>query len=119
MESLQHWRSKIRLEKILLESGWSICYHDGDVSFSFRTYKGDRTYWPDLLAYKDEEGYVAFEVDGHKGHSSKRDFEKMRLRDSTMHEVDIRTVRIQMSDLAGKRKQDDSLIREEIEYQLQ
>ena len=79
---------------------------------------GEREYWPDILAQRDREGWVCFEVDGKKGHSTKRDFVKMKLRDSSLKEMDIRTVRISTFDLVGKKKQTDDLIKLEISWQL-
>lgn len=118
MEGPIHWQGKARLEKILLESGWSIYLHDGDDFFEVETPLGTRTYWPDALAWKDGEGWVCFEVDGRKGHSTRKDFQKMNLRDSSFVGIDIRTVRIKNHDLQGRHRRDDSLILEEIAWQL-
>ena len=118
MESQRHWDGKVRLEKILLESGWTIWLHDGDDSFQFETSRGPRNFWPDLLAWHDGDGWVAFEVDGIKGHSTRTDLIKMEVRDKAFEAVDVRTVRIQTRDLVGRYKQTDDLVKLEINWQL-
>lgn len=97
---------------------WEIWIHDGEDSFPFLTDLGDREYFPDLMAWKDEIGWVVFEVDGKKGHWTKRDFQKMALRDNAFLQRDIRTVRISTYDLVGAKKQTDDLIKQEMDYQL-
>ena len=118
MESVKHWKGKVRLEKILLESEWDIYLRDGEDSFLFKTDLGERGYWPDALDFREWEWLVCIEVDGFKGHTTKRDLAKMKIRDETFLKNDIRTVRILLADLVGAKKQDDSLIKREIEYQL-
>ena len=118
MESKNHFLGKIRIEKLLLENNWEIYLRDGEDSFPFLTSLGERQYWPDLLTWKDGEGWVCFEVDGKKGHWTRADFRKMQMRDLTFLQNDIRTVRISTVDLVGRKKQDDSLLLSEIDYQL-
>lgn len=118
LESNNHWSAKIRTEKLLLENGWEIYLRDGDDYFPFLTKLGDRAYWPDLMAWKDGIGWVVFESDGKKGHSTKRDIQKMRNRDEAFLERDIRTVRLKTLDLVGRKKQTDEQNLLEIDYQL-
>ena len=101
-----------------MEDGWTIYIRDGEDSFPFLTVLGERVYWPDLLAWKDDVGWVCFEVDGRKGHSTPKDLQKMRLRDETFQKFDVRTVRIATSVLVGKRKQNDASVLREIDFQL-
>ena len=117
-ESAQHWKGKIKLEQILLNDGWEIWLRDMQDSFPFLTALGEREYYPDLMAWKDGLGWVVFEVDGHKGHWTARDFQKMKMRDDAFLSHDIRTVRISTSDLTGRKKQTDEQNLLEIEYQL-
>ncbi len=105
------------MERILLDNGWSIRYHDGDVSVKLETPLGPREYWPDIFALKDEK-WTAFEVDGAKGHSTKTDIFKMKLRDSALLDKGVRTVRLKTNDLVGRKKQPLNIILEEIDYQL-
>ena len=104
------------MERILLDTGWSIRYHYGDVSVKLETPLGPREYWPDIFALKDQK-WTAFEVDGSKGHSTKIDLRKMKMRDETLAEKGIQTVRIRTDDLLGRKKQPLEIILEEIEYQ--
>jgi hypothetical protein len=117
MESTKHWKGKIALEKILLEDDWNIEVRDGEDSFTFADELGQFQYWPDLLAYKDGEGWVDFEVDGKKGHSTKTDLHKMKLRDERFASLGIKTVRLKTDDLVGKKKQPIDLILREIQFQ--
>ena len=117
-ESPQHFRGKARLEKILLEDNWSIRYRDGETSYKLLTNKGEREYWPDILAEREDFGLVDFEVDGKKGHSTESDFAKMKVRDQSLMEIKIRVVRIKTPDLVGRRKQTDELIKQEYNWQL-
>jgi hypothetical protein len=118
MESKKHFEGKCAIEKIVLEDGWEIGIRDGDDHFPFLTSLGLREYYPDLMAWKEETGWVVFEVDGHKGHTTKTDEQKMMMRDEAFRMVDIRTVRLKTDDLVGRKKQPLSIILEEIAYQL-
>ena len=109
---------KLSFEKLLLENGWTIYLRDGEDSFPFLTDLGEREYWPDLMAWKDGYGWVVFEVDGRKGHWTRRDTIKMRLRDTEFAERDIWTVRIKTQDLTGRKRQPDSVNLQEIDYQM-
>lgn len=97
---------------------WEIWIRDMEDFFPFLTDLGERTYYPDLMAWKDGIGWVVFEVDGKKGHWTPRDFQKMALRDKAFLDHDIRTVRIKTKDLVGVKKQTTELILQETDYQL-
>ena len=118
MESKYHFIGKARIEKLLLENGWSIQIRDGEDFFPFLTDLGEREYYPDLMAWKDGIGWVVFEVDGKKGHWTPRDMQKMKVRDAAFLEHDIRTVRIKTRDLVGKHKQSDEQNLLEIDWQI-
>jgi hypothetical protein len=118
MESQQHWDGKVRLEKLLLENEWSIRIRDGDDSYIFQTYLGDREYWPDLMAWHEDYGWVVFEVDGEVGHTSKTAELKMEIRDTAFRKHDIATVRIKTADLVGKKKRTDDVLLADIDYQM-
>jgi len=117
-ESPQHFAGKARIEKIVLEDGWTIYIRDGQDSFPLHTELGDREYHPDLMAWKDGVGWVIFEIDGKKGHFTESDLQKMKLRDSAFLAFGIRTVRIKTKDLVGMKKQTDELILQDTDYQL-
>ena len=118
MEGIKHFQGKAAIEKIVLEDGWSIHTRDGEDFFFFETEQGEREYYPDLMAWKDGLGWVLFEVDGKKGHTTPRDMQKMELRDKTFRKYDVRTVRIKTEDLVGRKKQPVDIILKEIDYQL-
>jgi hypothetical protein len=116
LESPKHWLAKLTLQKILLENDWSII----DDEYALRTINtvvGERDYTIDLFAEKDGKRY-AFECDGKKGHSSKRDLYKMKIRDGALLTIGIKTIRLKVDDLVGKKKQGVDIILKEIEYQL-
>src|ERR1044071_8587880 len=112
-ESPQHFAGKARVEKLVLEDGWSIYIRDMEDSFPFLTSLGRREYYPDLMAWKDGVGWVVFEVDGKKGHSSVVDHHKMELRDKEFLSRGIRTVRLSTKDLVGRKRQTDELLLKE------
>ena len=103
---------------MLLENEWSIHIKDGEDSYLLQTQLGERVYWPDLMAWHDGLGWVIFEVDGKRGHTTRMDLYKMELRDHAFQKTGIRTVRIQTADLVGKKKQPVDIILAEIDYQL-
>jgi hypothetical protein len=117
-ESKKHFEGKCAIEKIVLEDGWHLGIRDGEDKFPFLTSLGLREYYPDLMAWKDETGWVVFEVDGKKGHTTKTDNQKMMMRDEAFRMVDIRTVRIKTEDLVGRKKQPLDILLAEIDYQL-
>jgi hypothetical protein len=114
MESLRHWKGKQVLWKLLLEAGYTVI--EDEHPHPVLTQLGERQYVFDIFAHKDGRLY-AFEVDGKKGHSTKTDLHKMKIRDEYMAGEKITTIRIQLDDLVGKKKQPTDLILQEIAYQ--
>ena len=118
MESSAHWKAKYRLKEILENTGYTNIQIESKQAEITIEFLGKRTYIFDVQA-EDEQGWLyCFEVDGKKGHTSRRNIAKDRTRDRAMLENGIRTVRIQTIDLVGKKKQTDQEIIQEIEYQL-
>lgn len=79
---------------------------------------GKRTYIADILGEKNGKMYI-FEVDGTKGHSTKRDKYKMVIRDEALESKGYKTIRIRLNDLTSRhRKPDYETVIAEIEYQL-
>jgi hypothetical protein len=115
MESLKHWKGKQVLWKLLLEAGYTVI--EDEHPHPVLTQLGERQYIFDIFAQKQGQLF-AFEVEGFKGHSTKRDFQKMKIRDDYIAGQKIKTVRIQLADLVGKKKQPTDLILQEIEWQL-
>lgn len=118
MESPYHKQGCARIEQIVMLDDWEIWIRDMEDFFPFLTPLGERTYYPDLMAWKDGIGWVVFEVDGKKGHWTNRDLQKMAIRDKAFLDHDIRTVRIKTKDLVGVKKQTTELILQEVDYQL-
>ena len=116
MESLRHWKAKLFLQKFLMQHNYSLVIDEFALD-TINTLLGERDYTVDLLAEKEGKRY-AFEVDGKKGHSTKCDLIKMKLRDESLKLIGIKTVRLKTDDLIGRRKQTPELILQEIEYQL-
>ncbi len=117
MESLRHLEAKERLEEIAVQCGfWYIC-SEIQLQETRIEYLGERTYTPDLLFEKDEKMYI-FEADGKKGHSSKRDQDKDKLRDKILGGQGFTTIRIPVKDLIGRRKLSNQDIIKEIDWQI-
>ena len=116
-ESLNHWRAKGALTKILLLDDYSLVQDEFALE-TINTVVGERDYIIDLFAEKEGKRY-AFELDGWKGHSTKRDFYKMKIRDESLLKLGIRTIRIPVRDVVGRKKQPLNIILSEIEYQKQ
>ncbi len=118
MESTQHRKGKQRLKEILKRTGYTNIQVESKQAEITLEFLGPRTYIFDVQA-EDEQGWLyCFEVDGKKGHTSRRNIAKDRTRDRAMLENGIRTVRISTWDLIGKNKQSDEEIIQEIKYQL-
>jgi hypothetical protein len=115
-ESPRHWAAKYALQKILLENDYSII-DDEFALETINTVVGERDYIIDLFAQKEGKRY-AFELDGKVGHSTKRDLYKMKIRDGALLQIGIKTIRLKVNDLVGKKKQGVDIILKEIEYQL-
>ena len=116
LESPKHWKAKLVLQKILLENDYSII-DDEFALDTINTVIGERDYIVDLFAEKDDKRY-AFELDGKVGHSTKRDFYKMKIRDGALLTLGIKTIRLHVDDLVGDKKQPIEIILQEIDYQL-
>ena len=116
MEYPQHKKAKFILKSILIHLGYVV---KEEVSMPpIKTYLGERNYILDLLAIKDGKA-ICFELDGFRGHSTKRDFAKMNLRDKVLFQwYRIKTVRIRVRDLVGQKKIPLPIILKEIEWQL-
>lgn len=116
VEYPQHLKGKKILSTLLEGLGYKIIVEF--VMPTIQTVFGPRTYILDILAMKDGILYD-FEVDGFKGHSTKKDFQKMRLRDAVIwQKYRIVTIRIHTSDLVGRKKQPIELIIQEIRHQI-
>jgi len=121
-ESKQHQRAKERLYQIITEKG-IIAQFEISTGIT-ETALGKRHYTVDLFGfwYNARTGNhkkIAFEVRGYKGHDSRRQIARDNNRDKAHKESKrIFTVRLEMTDLVGRKKQDDETIWNEILYQL-
>jgi len=120
-ESKQHTNAKIRLKKIVEDMGMIADYEIS--TGTTETEIGPRNYTIDIFAFwtnarTGTTKKIAFEVEGHKGHESKRQHSRDINRDKAHLQKGIYTVRINMKDLVGKKKIYDGTIKEEIWYQL-
>lgn len=120
-ESQQHQKAKIRLKQIVTDLGIISDYEIG--TGTTKTALGDKNFTIDLFGFwtNVKTGItekIAFEVRGYKGHNSKWANFKDRCRDQGHLSKGIRTVRIEMKDLVGRKKQDDETIKEDILWQL-
>lgn len=118
-ESEQHQKAKIRLKQIVTDLG---IIADYEIKTGYtQTDIGERTYTVDLFGFwttRKGTEKIAFEVRGYKGHDSKWSNYKDRCRDKAHLAKGIKTVRIEMKDLVGRKKMDDETIKEEILWQL-
>jgi hypothetical protein len=120
-ESEQHQKAKIRLKEIVTELGIIADYEIG--TGITKTPLGDKTFTIDLFGFwtNARTGVtqkIAFEVRGFKGHDSKWTRYKDRLRDQSHLGKGIKTVRINMLDLVGRKAVDKQTIKEDILWQL-
>jgi len=120
-ESKQHTNAKIRLRSIAESMGFVAEYEIS--TGTTETALGERNYTVDIFAfwYNTRTGItkkVCFEVEGFKGHESKRQHVRDINRDKAHLQKGICTVRINMKDLVGKKKLEDGDIKEEIIWQL-
>jgi hypothetical protein len=120
-ESKQHTNAKIRLLGIVQHMGLIAEYEIS--TGTTETEVGPRNYTVDIFAFwtNARTGVtkkVCFEVEGFKGHESKRQHARDINRDKAHIKKGIYTVRINMKYLVGKKKLDDGTIKEEIWYQL-
>ncbi len=76
---------------------------------------GERTYIADVQAEKEGRIYI-FEIDGKKGHSSKRNISKDKARDRAMLGIGRWTIRIPTGYL-GKRFSDSDILKD-IEWRI-
>lgn len=88
-----------------------------------KTALGERNFTADIFAFWTNirtgiTKKIIFEVRGYKGHNSKRQIARDTNRDNAHKEKGIKTVRIDMKDLVGKKKQPTPVIEEEINWQL-
>ena len=120
-ESKQHTNAKRRLHGIVEDMGMIA---DFEISTGrTRTELGERNYTVDLFAFWTHAitgvtHKIAFEVEGYKGHISRRQNARDNNRDKGHIRKGILTVRIQMKDLVGKKKLDDTTIKHDIIWQL-
>ena len=115
IESEKHWDAKAALTKILLLNDYSLVIDEYALR-TINTVVGERDYTVDLFAEKEGKRY-AFELDGKVGHSTKRDLYKMKIRDEALLALGIKTIRISVNDVVGRKKQPLEVILDEIEYQ--
>ena len=120
-ESKQHTNAKIRLKRIVEDMGFVAEYEIS--TGTTKTALGERNYTVDIFAFWTHAATgvthkIAFEVHGFKGHHSKRNDTRDKIRDNALIRKGILTVRIDMHDLVGKKKLDDNIIKEEIIWQL-
>ena len=118
IESEKHWDAKAALTKILLLNDYSLVIDEYALR-TINTVVGERDYTVDLFAEDKEGKRYAFELDGKVGHSTKRDFYKMKIRDEALLTLGIQTIRLGVDDVVGRKKQPLKLILKEIEYQKQ
>ena len=120
-ESPQHKNAKKRLCSIAEDMGMVAEY---EVSTgTTKTEIGERNYTADIFSFWTHARTgvthkIAFEVQGFKGHNSARQQYRDNIRDQGHIRKGICTVRIQMTDLVGKKKIDDTTIKHEIIWQL-
>lgn len=117
----EHIHAKKRLAKILRKKGF-ITFYEVDTG-NTETEIGVRNYTVDVLGiwqYSSKSVQeIAFEVDGKKGHDSKRNRARDRFRDRVHWEHQrLPTVRLNRFWLAGRNKVDDNDIWIEILWQL-
>ena len=120
-ESEQHQHAKQRLRQIVEGMGmiadYEISTGTTETEIGPRNYTVDLfAFWPDFRTRTTIK--VAFEVEGFKGHNTKRQFARDNNRDKAHLKKGIRTVRINMKDLIGKTKVDDYTIKADILWQL-
>ena len=120
-ESKQHTNAKIRLKRIVEDMGFVAEYEIS--TGTTETALGERNYTIDIFAFwtNARTGVtkkIAFEVEGFKGHESKRQHVRDINRDKAHLQKGIYTVRINMKDLVGKKRLDINTIEDEICYQL-
>jgi len=120
-ESKQHISAKRRLYGIVEDMGMVADFeiHTGTT----KTEIGERHYTVDLFAFWTHVATgvthkIAFEVEGYKGHNSRRQNARDNNRDQGHLRKGICTVRIQMKDLVGKKNLDDTTLKHEIIWQL-
>jgi hypothetical protein len=116
-----HIQGKKRLSKILRKRGFYTWYEVDTIPTE--TEIGTRSYTIDVLGvWQYDNGTVteiAFEVDGFKGHNSKRQRDRDKFRDRVHWEYQrLPTVRLLRPWLAGKSKVSDDDIMIEIVWQL-
>lgn len=120
-ESKQHQKAKERLLNIVRDIGMQAEY---EINLgTTETPLGKRNYTADIFAFwtharTGTTKKIVFEVDGFKGHNSKRQIARDKVRSDGLRSKGIMTVRINMHDLVGKKKLEDFDIRKEIYYQL-
>jgi hypothetical protein len=115
-ESPAHYRAKERIVKILQESGYSNIQSEVKQPETMLEFLGKRSFVADVQTEKEGRMYI-FEVDGKRGHSTRRNISKDKGRDRSMVGIERWTIRIPTGYLVGKRKLSDREILEEIEYQ--
>ena len=117
----EHLRAKKRLAKILRKKGFYTFYEVG--TGTTETEVGTRSYTIDVLGvWQYNSGDIkefAFEVDGKKGHTSRRQRDRDKFRDRVHWEYQrLPTVRLVRFWLAGRGKVSDDDIWIEILWQL-
>jgi hypothetical protein len=115
-QSPQHQRAKERLVQIALQGGYEFVCSEVCQGEIWIPLLGKRSYTPDLIFQKGGKKYI-LEADGKKGHTSKRSKDKDELRDEVFGDRGIRTLRIKVKDLIGRKKQADQDIIRDLEWQ--
>jgi hypothetical protein len=111
-----HQKAKERLVQIALQSGFKYVCSEVQQPKIRIPFLGERSYTPDLIFEKGGKFYI-LEADGKKGHTSKRDKDKDELRDKVFGDRGIRTLRVKVKDLIGRKKQTDQDIIRDLEWQ--
>jgi hypothetical protein len=115
-QSPQHQRAKERLVEIALQSGYEFVCAEVEQQKIRIPLLGERSYTPDLIFQKGGKFYI-LEADGKKGHTSRRSKDKDKLRDKVFGDRGIRTLRVKVKDLIGRKKQADQDIIRDLEWQ--
>jgi hypothetical protein len=115
-ESPQHYKAKERLVQVLQDAGYENIKTEAKQPKTMLEFLGERRFITDLEATKEGRIFI-FEVDGKKGHSSKRAVAKGNSRDGALYNLRKWPIHLRTWDLIGKRKLSDREILEEIEYQ--
>ena len=111
-----HINAKIRLKEILKTAGYKDIQFEVQQPTVMLKGLGERRYTADIQATKKRKKYI-FEIDGMRGHSSRRNRAKDKTRDGALLKLKRRTIRLPTWWLVGEGKLSDREILDEIEWQ--